>query len=224
MSLVYKGNIVSRIKPWHLNQCPAAAHHTLSQGGNCILSGGEGVDHAPRLCSGWKWNSSLWKKCKTVTKKNIITHRRSQGRQWSRKFSAYLIILCFEKRRPKQKYCFSPKSNISTPSKFFPQKKFGTGCATVIVIEPFYNSLNQRQVESHVNCDLHHWRLHGVLVTFVFGPTWVLWSKKKQPLQPAILFPIHRPTARLITWHCLVAERDLPEKNVVESPSNMKVL
>ena len=122
MSLVYKGNIVSRIKPWHLNQCPAAAHHTLSQGGNCILSGGEGVDHAPRLCSGWKWNSSLWKKCKTVTKKNIIAHRRSQERQWSRKFSAYLIILCFEKRRPKQKYCFSPKSNISTPSKFFPPK------------------------------------------------------------------------------------------------------
>jgi len=27
----------------------------------------------------------------------------------SPKFLAYLVILCFEKRHPKQKYCFSPK-------------------------------------------------------------------------------------------------------------------
>jgi len=48
---------------------------------------------------------------------------------WPPKFLAYLIILCFEKRRPKQKYCFSPKSNI------FPKKiwsGYATGCMGAI--------------------------------------------------------------------------------------------
>jgi len=33
------------------------------------------------------------------------------------KFVAYLVILCFEKRRPKQKYCFLPKVKLSISSK-----------------------------------------------------------------------------------------------------------
>jgi len=36
-----------------------------------------------------------------------MSHRRSQGALPT--FLAYLIILCFEKRRPKQKYCCSPE-------------------------------------------------------------------------------------------------------------------
>jgi len=38
----------------------------------------------------------------------VVNHRRNQGAMPS-EFLAYLIILRFEKRRPKQKYCCSPK-------------------------------------------------------------------------------------------------------------------
>jgi len=34
------------------------------------------------------------------------------------KFLAYLVILCFDKRRPKQKYCCSPKVNHFPPKVF----------------------------------------------------------------------------------------------------------
>ena len=54
--------------------------------------------------------------------KFIWYHRRSQGSRdpFSPKFIAYLVILCFEKRRPKQKYCWSPKvKHIRPPKKFW---------------------------------------------------------------------------------------------------------
>jgi len=34
------------------------------------------------------------------------------------KFLAYLVILCFEKGRSKQKYCCSPKVKFLSPKKF----------------------------------------------------------------------------------------------------------
>jgi len=49
-----------------------------------------------------------------------ILHRRIQGNHGHPKFLAYLAILCFEKRRPKPKYSFSPKSQI-----FWPPRNFG---------------------------------------------------------------------------------------------------
>ena len=57
-----------------------------------------------------------------------ITHRRSVGGPWGPclpNFLVYLVILCFEKRRSKQKYCCSPKIKhsahhyILVPPKFF---------------------------------------------------------------------------------------------------------
>ena len=47
-----------------------------------------------------------------------ILHRCSQGRHGHPKFLAYVAILCFEKRRPKQKYCCSPKVKYFAPPKF----------------------------------------------------------------------------------------------------------
>jgi len=44
-------------------------------------------------------------------------------------FLAYLVILWFEKRRPKQKYCFSPKV------KHFGSPKFWVGYATATLIK-----------------------------------------------------------------------------------------
>jgi len=45
-------------------------------------------------------------------------HRHSQGGHGpSHKFLAYLVILCFEKWRPKQKHRFPPKANILLPQK-----------------------------------------------------------------------------------------------------------
>jgi len=41
------------------------------------------------------------------------------------KFSAYLVISCFEKLRPKQNSVGRLKSNILAHPKYFPQKNFG---------------------------------------------------------------------------------------------------
>jgi len=47
-------------------------------------------------------------------------------------FLAYPVILCFEKWRPKQKYCCSPKIKHVGPSEFFdPPKNFWAIYATV---------------------------------------------------------------------------------------------
>jgi len=47
------------------------------------------------------------------------------------KFLEYLVILCFEKRRPKQKYCCPPKAKyLLPPPSFFPSKNFWAGYAT----------------------------------------------------------------------------------------------
>ena len=53
-----------------------------------------------------------------------ILHRCSQGRHGHPKFLAYVAILCFEKRRPKQKYCCSPKVKYFAP----PKKTLGWLC------------------------------------------------------------------------------------------------
>ena len=37
------------------------------------------------------------------------THRRNQGGYGQPRLLVYLVILCFERRRPKQKYCCSPE-------------------------------------------------------------------------------------------------------------------
>jgi len=48
----------------------------------------------------------------------------------SPKFLAYLVILSFEKRRPKQKYCCSPNiKHFGLPPNFSP-KNFWVGYAT----------------------------------------------------------------------------------------------
>jgi len=44
-------------------------------------------------------------------------HRFSQGGM-SSKFLSYLVILCFEKRCPEQKYCCSPEVKHFTPQTF----------------------------------------------------------------------------------------------------------
>jgi len=64
-----------------------------------------------------------------------IQHRRSQGAQRvmpSLKFLAYLVILCFEKLHPKQKYCFLPKVKDFGRPKIWSPKTFWAGCATAI--------------------------------------------------------------------------------------------
>jgi len=46
------------------------------------------------------------------------------------KFLTYLAILCFEKRRPKQKYCCPPKVKHSPPQICLPLTKFWAVYAT----------------------------------------------------------------------------------------------
>jgi len=50
-----------------------------------------------------------------VAMPGVIRHRRSHGAIPPKKFLAYLVILCFEKRRPKRKYCCSPKVKHIAP-------------------------------------------------------------------------------------------------------------
>jgi len=59
-------------------------------------------------------------------------HRRSQsspGGHVLPHFKVYLVILCFAKRRPEQRYCCSPKVKILLPTNFC-APKFWAGYAT----------------------------------------------------------------------------------------------
>jgi len=63
--------------------------------------------------------SKCWTLTITIWYKSPLLRRRSQGAQGAipSKLLAYLVILCFEKQRPKQKYCCSHKVKHFGPTK-----------------------------------------------------------------------------------------------------------
>jgi len=90
--------------------------------------------HGRKKFSEWKFLFLTWKMISLGMVSSIARHqphsihRNSQEgpRRQGPLFLAYLVILCIEKRRPKQKYCCSPKvKHFDPPQIFAPVKVLG---------------------------------------------------------------------------------------------------